>query len=69
MEKQAKKNYWKLPLKIALTLAALYLVYIKIDLQATLAVIAQAHMGWLLLALILFVGSKGTSAYRLNRFF
>lgn len=69
MEKQAKKNYWKLPLKIALTLAALYLVYIKIDLQATLTVIAQAHMGWLLLALLLFVASKVTSAYRLNRFF
>lgn len=69
MEKRAKKNYWKLPLKIALTLGALYLVYRKIDVEQTLHAIAGANPFWLLLALALFVGSKVTSAFRLNRFF
>lgn len=69
MEKRAKKNYWKLPLKIALTLGALYLVYRKIDIEQTLAAIGGANPFWLLLALLLFVGSKVTSAFRLNRFF
>ncbi|MFC4874743.1 lysylphosphatidylglycerol synthase transmembrane domain-containing protein [Negadavirga shengliensis] len=63
------KKLLKLILKILLTGAALYLVFNKIDTQATWEVIKYSHKGWLALALFFFVISKVFSAFRLNIYF
>ncbi len=69
MDKQKRTRYLKLLLKVALTGAALYLVYIKIDIDVTKAALLQANPLWLVPAAILFNASKVTSALRLNYFF
>ncbi|WP_114748655.1 lysylphosphatidylglycerol synthase transmembrane domain-containing protein [Pleomorphovibrio marinus] len=63
------KKLLKLFVKLLLTGAALYLVFSKIDAQATWLVIKEAHKGWLLLAWLLFVISKIFCAFRLNVYF
>lgn len=64
-----KKKSLKLALKLVLTGLAVYLVFRKIDAQATWKVIQSADVLWLLLALLFFVLSKVFSAFRLNCYF
>lgn len=63
------KKLLKLFLKLLLTGVALYLVFSKIDTQATWQVIKEAHKGWLFMAWLLFVISKIFCAFRLNVYF
>lgn len=62
-------GYLKAFLKIALSVAALYYVYTKIDLQEVLSIFSSVHYGWLLAATVMFVVSKVFSSFRLNVFF
>lgn len=55
--------------KLVLTALALYLVFRKIDTDATLAIVQAADGIYLFLALLLFILSKVLSAFRLNYFF
>ncbi len=64
-----KKKFLKLALKIALTGLAVYLVFRKINAQATWEAIQTANWSWLFLALVFFVFSKVLSAFRLNCYF
>jgi glycosyltransferase 2 family protein len=59
----------KLALKLLLTAGALYLVFSKIDAEATWRMIRNADAGLLTLALIFFVTSKVFCSYRLNSYF
>ncbi|GAB3658638.1 lysylphosphatidylglycerol synthase transmembrane domain-containing protein [Echinicola sediminis] len=59
----------KLVLKILLTGAAIYLVFRKIDAEATWQVIKKANGFYLLVAALFFVLSKVISSYRLNCYF
>ncbi|WP_158858515.1 lysylphosphatidylglycerol synthase transmembrane domain-containing protein [Lunatibacter salilacus] len=59
----------KLALKIILTVGALYLVFSKIEVDTTWRVIRNSHLGWLALALVLYVASKVFCSYRLNGYF
>ena len=62
-------GYLKAFLKIALSVAALYYVYTKIDLQEVLSIFSSVHYGWLLAATVMFVVSKVFSSFLLNVFF
>lgn len=55
--------------KIALSVAALWFVYQKIDINDLAQVFGNVNYAWLLLATLLFVVSKIASSYRLNVFF
>lgn len=62
-------RFLKAFLKIALSVAALWYVFTKIDLNQVARMFAQANYAWLLAAMLLFVISKYFSALRLNIFF
>ncbi len=64
-----KKNGIKLLLKLIVAGAALYFVFNKISLKEILEVFSTANWFWLVIALILFIGSKIISSFRLNCFF
>ncbi len=59
----------KLLFKLALTALALFIVFLKIDLDKTLLIIQKATPLFLLISLFLYVSSKIISALRLNLFF
>jgi glycosyltransferase 2 family protein len=58
----------KVLLKLAVTVAALWYVFAKIDLQQVLGTISRSNGFYLAGALILFVFSKVVSSLRLNRY-
>ena len=58
------KKYLKVAVKVILTTAALYVVFLKIDLQSTLKVFSSINPFWLFLALIAFNLSKLISTFR-----
>jgi hypothetical protein len=63
------KKYAQTTLKFAVTAAALYFVFRKIDFTEILALYRTANVWLLILALVLFAASKGMSSFRLNQFF
>jgi hypothetical protein len=63
------KNVLKTLLKFAISGGALYVVFRAVDWEKTRDVLLSAHIGWLLMALVFFVGSKVVSAYRLHIYF
>jgi uncharacterized membrane protein YbhN (UPF0104 family) len=67
LEKQpsALKRYLKLFVKIGLSALAMYLVFTKIELKTVWALIRSSHLGWLVVAFVLFNISKVLSAFRL----
>lgn len=56
-------------LKIALSVAALWYVYTKIDVREVGQIFRHVNYGWLMAATLLFAISKLLSSYRLNVFF
>ena len=58
----------KLVLKLAITVAALYIVFRNIDIREVLALFGRSNPWWLLLALAAFVLSQVLSSFRLNQF-
>jgi uncharacterized membrane protein YbhN (UPF0104 family) len=62
-------GYVKAILKIAISVAALWYVFSKIDFHEVMSIFASVNYGWLLAATLLFVVSKYFSALRLNVFF
>jgi len=60
--------FLKVLIKLAITVAALWYVFSRLDLQQVLGVIAQSKLLPLIAALILFVLSKMISSFRLNKF-
>jgi len=58
----------KVLIKLAITVAALWYVFARLDLQQVLGTIANSNFLYLAAALILFVLSKLVSSLRLNRF-
>lgn len=56
-------------LKLALSAAAVYIIYRKVDLQSVLSYLSSANIVWLLAAFVVFFISKAVSAIRLNLFF
>ena len=63
------RTWLKGTVKVGLTVALLYVVLRQIDLPQAWQLVRSAHGGWLLLALLLFNGSKLTAAGRVRRFF
>ncbi len=61
--------YIKAFLKIALSVAALWYVFTKIDLREVIHIFNHVNYGWLLGASLLFIVSKIFSSLRLNVFF
>lgn len=62
-------GYLKAFLKIAISAAALWYVYTKIDFKEVLLIFGSVNYFWLLAATLLFMISKIISSYRLNVFF
>lgn len=62
-------GYLKAFLKIALSVAALWYVFTKIDVQEVLLIFSKANYLWLVAATLLFIVSKIFSSFRLNVFF
>lgn len=58
----------KLLLKIAITAAALYIVFRNIDVREVLLLFGKSNPWWLLLALLAFTLSQLLSSFRLNQF-
>lgn len=56
-------------LKVAFSVLLLYFVFNRIPFREVLATAREAHPGYLLLALLLFILSKAIAAYRLNGYF
>ena len=67
MNIRVNKNI-KLILKLAVTVAALYIVFRNIDIREVLLLFGRSNPWWLLLALIAFVISQLVSSFRLNQF-
>ncbi|QDH78581.1 flippase-like domain-containing protein [Echinicola soli] len=63
------KKTLKLLLKLLLTGVAIYLVFRKIDIEATWQVIKKVNFGYLIIAALCFVLSKALSSLRLNGLF
>ncbi|GAA0879360.1 lysylphosphatidylglycerol synthase transmembrane domain-containing protein [Algoriphagus jejuensis] len=63
------KNQLKTALKLLLTGLALWLVFKKIDADQLLQVAKTIQWLWLIPAMLLFVGSKVATAFRLNLYF
>lgn len=63
------KDTVKFLIKLLLTALALYLVFRKIDTDATLHIMRMADWLYLFLALLLFILSKIFSSFRLNHYF
>jgi uncharacterized membrane protein YbhN (UPF0104 family) len=61
--------YIKAFLKIALSVAALWYVFTKIDFREVVQIFNHVNYGWLLAAALLFIVSKIFSSFRLNVFF
>jgi len=59
----------KLILKLAITVAALYFVFRKIDLHLVLDTFINSRFWLILIALLFFIISKIVSSFRLNRYF
>lgn len=55
--------------KIALSVAALWYVFTKIDFQEVIEIFNKVHYGWLFAAMLFFIFSKVVSSLRLNVFF
>lgn len=55
--------------KIALSVAALWYVFTKIDFREVVEIFNRVHYGWLFAASLLFIFSKIISSLRLNVFF
>jgi uncharacterized membrane protein YbhN (UPF0104 family) len=62
------KKYGKLFLKLAVTTAALYYVFHKIDVKELWQTAQQSNVLLLLASLAMFVASKAVSSVRLNRY-
>jgi uncharacterized membrane protein YbhN (UPF0104 family) len=62
-------GYIKAILKIALSVAALWYVFTKIDFQEVTLIFRNVSYGWLVAATLLFAISKVFSSFRLNLFF
>jgi len=62
-------GYIKAILKIALSVAALWYVFTKIDFQEVTSIFRNVNYGWLVAATLLFALSKVFSSFRLNLFF
>jgi uncharacterized membrane protein YbhN (UPF0104 family) len=60
------KGVGKFVLKLLISVAALYYISRKIDFKRSLELMADAHIGWLLLALLVFNGSKIISTLRVK---
>ena len=58
----------KTTLKVILSIAALYFVFTKIQFGEVMAIYKESNLWFLLLAAILFAGSKLVAAFRLNHF-
>ncbi|WP_224483626.1 lysylphosphatidylglycerol synthase transmembrane domain-containing protein [Robertkochia aurantiaca] len=56
-------------LKIAVSLALLYLVFTKVDIREVGRTLSRTHSGYMLLALFFFIISQVISSFRLNLFF
>lgn len=66
---QKKHKLLKLFVKIALTLVALWIVFLKVDEKRLLNILLSSHPLWLFLAVLFFNASKIVSAIRLNYYF
>jgi len=65
MKKPIKR--WLIPLlKVLITVAAFYLISRKLDWDATLKLLGDLHVGWVLLAMVTFLVSKWLGAMRLQ---
>jgi uncharacterized membrane protein YbhN (UPF0104 family) len=62
-------NYLKTALKIALSALSLWLVFRKIEPERVWEVLSRVHVGWLVVATVLFISSKIASAERLQVLF
>ena len=62
-------GYVKAILKIAISVAALWYVFTKIDFREVMTIFATVNYIWLVAATLLFIVSKIFSAWRLNVFF
>jgi len=62
-------GYIKAILKIALSVAALWYVFTKIDFQEVTSIFRNVNYSWLVAATLLFAISKVFSSFRLNLFF
>ncbi len=69
MSKSRTKNIAQLTLKLIVTIAAVYIVVTKIDLQMLWLQIKDINLLWLLLAVAVFVVSKVIEALRLNNYY
>lgn len=69
MAGESTKKTLKTALKLLLTGLALFLVFRKIDTHQLWQIIKTIHWVWLLPAILLFVGSKIVTAFRLNLYF
>ncbi|MGI9551064.1 MAG: lysylphosphatidylglycerol synthase transmembrane domain-containing protein [Aurantibacter sp.] len=56
-------------LKVIVSIALIYFIFTKIDLQQVGTVLKGIHLGYLFLAIVLFTGSKVLSAVRVNLYF
>ncbi len=63
------RPFLKAFLKIALSVAALWYVFTKIDFKEVVEIFSHVHYGWLFAAALLFIFSKVISSLRLNVFF
>jgi uncharacterized membrane protein YbhN (UPF0104 family) len=66
--KSKLKPFFKVLLKLAITVAALWYVFSRIEVQQLLETISQSHILYLIGALILFILSKMLSSFRLNHY-
>jgi uncharacterized membrane protein YbhN (UPF0104 family) len=66
--KSKLRPFFKVLLKLAVTVAALWYVFAKIELQQVLETIAQSKILYLIGALLLFIFSKMVSSVRLKRY-
>ncbi|TXC76909.1 lysylphosphatidylglycerol synthase transmembrane domain-containing protein [Luteibaculum oceani] len=64
-----KKRIAKFVVKLAVSLAALYFAYTKIDFQAFKENLREANLWWFALAVLSFNGSKIIAALRLRQFY
>ncbi len=69
MNRQGLKNIAQNLLKVIVTLAAIYIVVNKIDLQELWNHISQINLFWLLLAVVVFAVAKMFEALRINNYY
>jgi len=66
--KDNHKKYLKVAIKIIISLATLYFVFTKIQWNDVLDIYSKSNIGYLFIALVIFVISKTIAAFRLNLF-